>query len=115
MYLKTNQFHVQQFTYLVQRLKAINEGGSSLLDNSMLMFGSSLYDGDANGAEQLPIVLAGRAGGAMQTGRVLDYFDKGADNRRACSLWLSMMDRLGVKLDHFGDTDKRLPGLWADA
>ncbi len=47
MYLKTNQFHMQQFTYLVQRLKQIDEGGQSLLDNSMLMFASSLYDGDA--------------------------------------------------------------------
>jgi hypothetical protein len=81
----------------------------------MLMFGSSLYDGDAHGAEQLPIVLAGGAGGAMKTGRVLDYFEKGNDNRRACSLYLSMMDRMGVKLDKFGDTDKRLDGLWADA
>jgi hypothetical protein len=115
MYLKTNQFHMQQFTYLVKRLKAIDEGGQSLLDNSMLMLGSSLFDGDAHSAEQLPIVLAGRAGGAMQTGRVLDYLEKGNDNRRACSLYLSMMDRMGVRLDRFGDTDKRLDGLWSSA
>ena len=61
----------------------------------------------------MPIVLAGRAGGALKTGRILDYLDKGNDNRRACSLYLSMMDRMGVKLDRFGDTDKRLPGLFA--
>ena len=114
MYLKTNQFHVQQFTYLVQRMKEISEGGQSLLDSSMLMFASSLFDGDAHSAEQLPIVLAGRAGGAMQNGRILDYFEKGDENRRACSLYLSMMDRMGVQLDRFGDTDKRLPNLWSD-
>ena len=73
MYLKTNQFHMQQFTYLVQRMKQIDEGGQSLLDNSMLMFASSLYDGDLHGADQMPIVLAGKAGGAMKTGRILDY------------------------------------------
>ena len=113
MYLKTNQFHMQQFTYLVQRLKQIDEGGQSLLDNSMLMFASNLYDGDLHGADQMPIVLAGKAGGAMKTGRILDFLDKGNENRRACSLYLSMMDRMGVQVDRFGDTDKRLPGLFA--
>ncbi len=111
MYLKTNQFHSQQFTYLVQRMKEIDEGGTSLLDNSILMFASSLFDGDAHSAEQLPIVLAGKAGGALRTGRILDYFDKGDDNRRACSLYLSLMDLMGARLDRFGDTDKRLAGL----
>ncbi|HKQ77343.1 MAG TPA: DUF1552 domain-containing protein [Blastocatellia bacterium] len=111
MYLKTNQFHAEQFTYLVQRLKGIDEGGTSLLDNSILMFASSLFDGDAHSAEQLPIVLAGKAGGAMRTGRILDYFDQGDDNRRACSLYLSLMDLMGAQLDRFGDTDKGLAGL----
>jgi hypothetical protein len=111
MYLKTNQFHVRQFTYFVERLKAIDEGGRSLLDNSLLMFASSLYDGDAHSADQLPIVLAGKAGGALQTGRILDYLDKGDDNRRACSLYLSLMDLMGVRLDRFGDAQQRLAGL----
>jgi hypothetical protein len=113
MYLRTNQYHARQFTYLVERLKAIDEGGQSLLDNSMLMFATNLYDGDAHGADQMPMVLAGRAGGAMKTGRVLDYNDKGNENRRACSLYLSMMDRMGVKMDRFGDADKRLDSIWA--
>ncbi|MBO0725718.1 MAG: DUF1552 domain-containing protein, partial [Blastocatellia bacterium] len=111
MYLKTNQFHVQQFTYLVERLKAIDEGGTSLLDSSILMLASSLFDGDAHSADQLPIVIAGRAGGALRTGRILDYLDKGDDNRRACSLYLSLMDLMGAPLDRFGDSDKRLAGL----
>jgi hypothetical protein len=111
MYLKTNQFHVQQFTYLVEKMKAIDEGGSSLLDNSLLMFASSLFDGDAHSADQLPIVLAGKGGGTLQTGRILDYLDKGNDNRRACSLYLSLMDKLGVVMDRFGDTEKRLAEL----
>lgn len=114
MYLKTNQFHTEQFTYLVQRLKAIDEGGQSLLDSSMLMLASNLYNGDKHGADQMPIVLAGKAGGAMKTGRVIDYSGKGDENRRACSMYLSMMDRMGVKLDRFGDADTRLKGFWAE-
>jgi hypothetical protein len=111
MYLRTNQFHVQQFTYLVEKMKAIDEGGSSLLDNSLLMFASSLYDGDAHSADQLPIVLAGKAGGQLKTGRILDYLDKGNDNRKACSLYLSLMDLMGTRLDRFGDADTRLADL----
>ena len=75
------------------------------------MFASSLFDGDAHSADHLPIVLAGKSGGALRTGRVLDYLNKGDDNRRACSLYLSLMDLMGVRLDRFGDTDKRLAEL----
>jgi hypothetical protein len=111
MYLKTNQFHLAQFAYLVDRLKNIDEGGSSILDNSMLLCLSNLFDGDSHSAEQLPILLAGRAGGTLQQGRNLDYFDKGDDNRRACSLFLSIMDRMGLKLEKFGDATQRLANL----
>jgi hypothetical protein len=111
MYLKTNQFHVEQFGYLIQRLKAIDEGGQSLLDSSMLMLCSNLFDGDTHSAEQMPILLAGRGNGTLETGRILDYMDRGDDNRRACSLYLSLMDRMGVQLDRFGDASTRLTDL----
>ena len=77
----------------------------------MLMLCSNLFDGDTHSADQLPILLAGKGGGALKTGRVLDYLDKDNDQRRACSLYLSLMDRMGVQLDRFGDADKRLAGL----
>ncbi|MBM3728359.1 MAG: DUF1552 domain-containing protein [Acidobacteria bacterium] len=115
MYLKTNQFHVEQFAYLIRKMKAIDEGGSTLFDNSILMLASNLFDGDAHSAEQMPFILSGRAAGAMKTGRILDFLDKGDDNRRACSLYLSIMDRMGVTLDRFGDTAQRLPGLFNEA
>ncbi len=111
MYLKTNQFHVRQFAYLVERLKAIDEGETSLLDNSLLMFCSNLFDGDKHSADKMPIVLAGRGGGTLETGRVLNYRDRDNDDRRACSLYLSLMDRMGVQLPRFGDTDRRLADL----
>jgi len=113
MYLKTNQYHVKQFTYLIQRLKDIDEGGQSLFDSSILVFMSSLFDGDAHGADQLPVVLSGGAGGKLKGGRMVDFLDKGNENRRACSLYLAIMDQMGVKLDRFGDADKRLPGIFA--
>jgi hypothetical protein len=111
MYLKTNPFHVQQFAYLLNRMKQIDEGGQSLLDNSMLLFCSNLFDGDAHSADQMPMLLAGGGGGTLNHSRVLDYLEAGDDNRRACSLYLSLMDRMGVRLDRFGDTDKRLANL----
>jgi hypothetical protein len=111
MYLRTNQFHVGQYVYLLDRLKSIDEGGQSLLDSSIIMLASNLFDGDSHGADQMPIVLAGKGAGTLKQGRILDYLDKGSDHRRACSLYLSMMDRMGVQLDRFGDTEKRLADL----
>src|SRR5687768_17417952 len=108
MYLKTNQFHARQFAYLVKRLKEIDEGGQSLLDNSLLLFCSNLFDGDRHQADHMPMLLAGRAGGTLKTGRILDYMDRGDDARRACSLYLSLMDRMGVHVPEFGDAKKRL-------
>jgi hypothetical protein len=111
MYLKTNQFHMAQFAYITQRMKEISEGETSLLDNSILMMASSLFDGDAHSAEQLPILLTGKGGGTLKTGRILNYLDKGDENRKACSLHLSLMDRMGVKLERFGDATARLTEL----
>jgi len=111
MYLKTNQFHVSQFAYLLSRLKKIQEGDGTLLDHSLLMCCSNLFDGDRHSADQMPILLAGKGGGTLQTGRVLDYQGRGDANRRACSLYLSLLDRLGVRLERFGDADQRLADL----
>jgi hypothetical protein len=111
MYLKTNQYHIAQFAYLTERMKAISEGDTSLLDNSILMLTSSLFDGDAHSAEQLPILLTGKGGGSIRTGRILDYLERGDAHRKACSLHLSLMDRMGVSVDRFGDADTRLSDL----
>jgi len=111
MYLKTNQFHIAQFAYITQRMKEIAEGETTLLDNSILMGASSLFDGDAHSADRLPILLTGKGGGSLKTGRILNYLERGDENRRACSLHLSLMDRMGVKLERFGDTTARLTEL----
>ena len=111
MYLKTNQYHIEQFAYLTQRMKEINEGDGTLLDHSILVATSSLFDGDAHSANQLPFLITGKGNGTIKPGRVLDYLDKPDDQRRACSLHLSLMDRMGVKLDRFGDTTRRIEEL----
>jgi hypothetical protein len=111
MYLKTNQFHAAQFAYLIERMKNIREGEGTLLDHSILMYASSLFDGDAHSANRLPVVLAGKGNGTLKTGRILDYLERGNDNRKICSLHLSLMDRMGVTLDRFGDANTRLAEL----
>ena len=111
MYLKTNQYHMAQFAYLTQRMKDISEGETTLLDNSVLMMASSLFDGDAHSAEQLPILLTGKGGGWLKGGRILDYMNNGDANRKACSLYLTLMDRMGVTVERFGDATTRLGEL----
>jgi hypothetical protein len=111
MYLKTNQFHIAQFAYLVERMKQIREGEGSLLDHSILMLMSSLYDGDLHTAEQLPILLAGRGGGTLEPGRILDYMDRGDDHRKVCSLHLALMEKMGVPQAQFGDASSKLAEL----
>ena len=111
MYLETNRFHVSQFLYLLERMKAIDEGGTTLLDNCLLMLCSNLFDGDKHQADEMPIVLAGKGGGSLKTGRVMNYREKGDENRRACSLYLSLMDKMGVSVNRFGDARSRLVGV----
>ena len=81
-----------------------------MLDNSCLLFINSMWSGSKHDSSKVPVILAGGLGGTLQTGRVLDYTDKGDDNRKLCSMYLSIMDRMGVKLDRFGDADQRLAG-----
>jgi hypothetical protein len=106
---KVNQFHVQQLAYAAGRMKAISEGERSLLDNSMVLFCSSLWTGSTHDRSQVPVLLLGRGGGSLKTGRTLDYLK--APNRLMCSLYLCLMDRMGLELPRFGDSDQRLAGL----
>jgi hypothetical protein len=104
-WLKVNRFFVEQLAYVARKLEAIQEGERTALDNSMLLFCSSMLTGNHD-ATQLPVVLLGGGGGRIKGGRVLDYLGK--PNRKMCSLYLSMMDKCGVRLDRFGDSAERL-------
>jgi hypothetical protein len=104
-WLKVNQFFLEQMAYIARRLDAIQEGDRTALDNSMIMLCSSMLNGHHD-ATQLPVVLLGRGGGRIQTGRNLDYLGK--SDRQMCRLYLSMMDKMGVHLDTFGDAREPL-------
>src|SRR5688572_9951529 len=93
-WLKVNRFFVEQLAYVAAKLDAIQEGPRTALDNSMLLFCSSMLTG-SHDATKLPVVLLGGAGGRIKGGRVLDYLDK--PNRKMCSLYLSMLDKCGVR------------------
>ena len=104
-WLKVNQFFLEQMAYIAGRLDAIQEGERTALDNSMLMLCSSMMTGHHD-ASQLPVVMLGRAGGQIQGGQNLDY--SGQSDRQMCRLYLSMMDKMGIKLGQFGDATQRL-------
>ncbi len=104
-WLKVNQFFVEQLAYIARKLDAIQEGERTALDNSMLMLCSSMMTGNHNN-DQLPVVVVGRGGGKLQTGRVLNYRDQ--DNRQMCRLYLSLMDKVGVRPQQFGDATEPL-------
>ena len=104
-WLKVNQFFLQQVAYIARKLDAIQEGPRTLLDNSMLLFCSSMLTGSHDNS-QLPVILLGGAGGRIKGGRVLDY--SGKPERQMCRLYLSMMDKMNVRLPSFGDAAKPL-------
>ena len=99
-WLKVNQFFLEQVAYVCRRLDAVPEGPRTLLDNTMLLFCSSMMTGNHDN-DQLPVLLLGGAGGQLQGGRVLDY--RGQPERQLCRLFLSMLAKFGVRLPKFGD------------
>jgi hypothetical protein len=105
-WLKVNQLFTAQMAYIARKLDAIQEGERTALDNSMLMMCSSMLTGATHDATQLPVVLVGGGGGKLQGGRVLDYLK--SDNRKMCSLFLSLLDKAGLHVDSFGDSTEPL-------
>ncbi len=104
-WLKVNQFFLKQVAYLAGKLDAIQEGPRTLLDNTMLLYCSSMLTGNHE-ARQLPVVLLGGGGGRIKGGRVLDYREK--PERQMCRLFLSMMDKMNVRQPQFGDATQPL-------
>jgi hypothetical protein len=99
-YSKINRWHAEQLAYLLDKLAAIREGERSLLDNSMILFGSSMSDGNRHDPANLPILLAGRAGDRIASGRYVAC----SKNTPLCNLYVSMLDRIGAPVDAFGDS-----------
>lgn len=104
-YQRVNQFHVKQLAYLMDRMKQVDEGnGTTLLDNVMLQFGSNMFNGDSHDGRNLPMIVAGHGGGSIAGGRVIDTGAKSEEQQRACNLYVSLAQRMGVPIDSFGDS-----------
>jgi hypothetical protein len=110
-YQRVNQYYVQRYADLVGKLAATQEGDRSLLDSSVVMFCSSLFSGGSHDKKQLPILLAGGAGGGLKTGRVLSYPKEDEGARRISNLYLSLHDFYGIDADRFADSTGRLANL----
>ena len=110
-YERIAHFHVAQYAYLASKLDSMKEGNGTVLDNSCLMFMSNMFVGRKHDNSRLPLLLAGGLGGTLKTGRSLNYTNAGDDNRKMCSLYLSLKDRFGIKQDKFGDSSTRLQDI----
>jgi hypothetical protein len=110
-YLRIVSYYCSQAAYLAQRLSSMPEGDSNVLDNSMVLFLSNMWSGSNHDSTKVPVIQIGGLGGTVETGRVLDYSEESDSDRKLCSLYLSIMDRMGVSLDKFGDATTRLAGL----
>jgi hypothetical protein len=110
-YERITRHYITQLAYLAGRLDAMPEGNGTVLDNTCLLWLSNMFSGSRHDNSTLPILTVGGLGGTIETGRVLNYRDKGDENRKLCSLYLSLMDKMGVSLVRFGDADTRLAGF----
>lgn len=104
---KINRFHIEQFAYIVNKLKSIPEGSGSMLDNCQLVYGSGIGDGNAHNHDNLPILLAGKGGGTISTGRHIKYENGTPLN----NLFLALLDRMGVHREQMGDSTGKLGSL----
>jgi hypothetical protein len=102
-----NTYHVEQFARWVAKLKASKEGDRSVLDNSMIVYGAGLSDGNRHTHEDLPTMIVGTGGGFIKPGRRIVY----RKETPMCNLFLTMMDRMGTRMEHFGDSTGHLDGL----
>jgi hypothetical protein len=102
-----NVYHMTQLAYLTGKLKAVAEGGGTLLDSCMIAYGSAIADPNRHNHHDLPLLLVGRGGGAIKTGRYVRYTSETPLN----NLWLAMLERFGAKVNKLGDSTGLLEGL----
>lgn len=108
MYAEVIRWHHRQVAYFLERLRSVVEpNGGTLLDNSMIVYGASLGDGNEHDAEHLPTLLAGKGGGTIKTGRFLEHTQP-TDLAR---VHLGLLQRMGLSIDTFGKADAPLDSL----
>lgn len=104
---KVNRYYVEQFAYLLDLLSSVSESDGTLLDNCLVMYGSGISDGDRHNHDDLPILLAGKAGGRLKAGNHIVYPKK----TPLCNLYVWMLQQYGIPADSFGDSNDRLGSL----
>jgi hypothetical protein len=104
-----NRWHVDQYAYLLRKLRDMKEGEGSVLDNSMILFGSALSDGNSHNPHKLPLVVGGRGGDRIATGQHLVY----TEDTATANLYVSMLDAFGAPVERFADSTGPLPGVLA--
>jgi hypothetical protein len=102
--VRINQFHTQQFAYFLDKLSATRDGDGTLLDHSMVLYGGCISDGNKHLHQNIPLLLAGGASGKLQGGRHLKF----PAGTPATNLFLTMLDKLDIHLEKFGDSTGRL-------
>jgi hypothetical protein len=110
-YERVSRYYVSQMAYLASRLAEMPEGDSTVLDHSCLMFINNMWSGSKHDSTKVPLFTVGGLGGELQTGRALDYSDAGDENRKLCSLYLGILQRMGCPVESFGDADQPLERL----
>lgn len=106
-YQLINQWHVEQYAYLLNKLKSMQEGEKSVLDHSAIVLGAALRDGNKHDPHNLPIVVAGAAGGRIRTGQHVKY----EKDTQLSNLWVSLLDAIGTPVERFADSTGRLAGV----
>jgi hypothetical protein len=105
---RVTTYYCSQFAYLVQKLKSMSEGAGTVLDNSVILFINNMFSGSKHDSTRLPLLMGGKLGGTIKTGRVLDFMQKEKGDRRLCGLYLSLIHRFGLEAKEFGDADRPL-------
>lgn len=107
-YERVTRYYVSQFAYLASRLDQMREGERTVLDNTCLLFINNMISGSKHDSTKVPLLMAGGLGDTIETGRVLEFDEESDDDRKLCSLYLSVMQRMGLEATTFGDTETPL-------
>ncbi len=108
---RISTYYCSQYAYLASKLDSMSEGDGTVLDHTCLLFINNMWSGSAHNSQKVPLLTAGGLNGQLKTGRVLDYEHRPDSERKLCSLYLSLMSRMGVSAETFGDAEAPLADL----
>ena len=108
---RVTTYYCSQLLYLAAKLDSMQEGEGSVLDHSCLMFVNNMWSGSKHDSSRVPLLTTGGLCGKLETGRSLDFADRPAGDRKLCSLYLSLMQRMGIETKEFGDAAQPLIGI----